>query len=134
MGTKVTIDNLASEVKKILDDYALEIDLGVANETELTAKMGARALNSSSKGIVRSRRRKSKSPRYGSSWRVKTERRRLYTNAVIYSGKPGLPHLLEYSHRTGHGGHYSGRTHILPVEQELVETFEDGIIKFIQNH
>jgi len=133
MGKKVSVDNLASEINKILEEFQMEVDLGVASVAELTAKKGAAALNTASKGVVR-KRRKAKGVRYGSSWKVTAYKKRLYTDVVIHSRKPGLPHLLEYSHKVGEKGHYSGRTHIAPVEAELVKAFEDGIVRFIQKH
>ncbi len=134
MGKKVSVDNLASEINKILEEFQMEVDLGVASVAELTAKKGAAALNTASKGIVHSRGRRAKGGRYGSSWKVTAYKKRLYTDVVIHSRKPGLPHLLEYSHRVGKKGHYEGRTHIAPVEAELVEAFEDGIVRFIQKY
>ena len=134
MGKRVSVDNLASEINKILEEFQNDVDLGVVTSAELAGKQGAAALNTASKGVVRSRGRKARGGRYGSSWKVTAYRKRLYCDVVIHSRKPGLPHLMEYSHRVGKRGHYSGRVHIAPVEAELIEAFEDGIVKYIQKH
>lgn len=130
---RIPIDALASEIMNILNEYAEDIDNGLADTAELVGQQGARAINGTAKGIVRGNRR-SKKGKYYNSWKVTSMRRRLYTDVVIHSGKPGLPHLLEFSHRTGKRGHYSGREHIAPVERELVKQFEDGVVKYIQKH
>lgn len=130
---RIPIEALQSEIMNILNEYAEDIDEGLADTATLVGEQGARAINGTAKGIVRGHR-KSKKGKYYNSWKVTAVRRRLYTDVVIHSKKPGLPHLLEYSHKVGRDGSYSGRPHIAPVEQELVRQFEDGVVKYIQKH
>lgn len=120
MGRRVTIDNLAEEVSKILDEYVDEIADGVDVATKKTAQLGARALNASSGKTF-------KGKKYRKSWTSKTTKTRLSSTGVIYSKMPGLPHLLEYGHANRDGGRTPGRAHISPVEQELISAFESEV-------
>lgn len=115
---KVTIDNFADEVSKILDEYAEKINLSQKEVTQKVVKTGVRLLKSASRSAVGGKR-------YASGWSQKAEDGRLEYSAKIYNrNTPGLPHLLEFSHPVGNGGHYKGREHIKPVEDEIINTFE----------
>ena len=50
---------------------------------------------------------------------------------TLYSKVPGLPHLLENGHAKRGGGRVPGKTHIAPVEQELIKQFEEQIEKAV---
>ena len=125
MGKRVTIDNLGSEIRMIVEEYCEDVADGVDIATKKAAQLGARALNSASGAAFGGRK-------YRSSWTYKVQKRRLYTEAVIYSNMPGLPHLLEYGHANRGGGRTPGRTHIAPVEQQLIETFEREVNQAIE--
>lgn len=122
---KVTVDNFASELAKILDDWADDVDDAVNSATEDIAKLGARALNSASGANF-------KGKRYRRSWTQETRKRRLRHSATIYSRVPGLPHLLEYGHAKANGGRTEGRAHIAPVEQVINESYEKEVIRKIE--
>ena len=121
---KVSIDNFASEIQKILKEYSDDVSLGVSEATIETAKLGAQVVNRSAAGQFGGRK-------YRRSWTFEVEGRRYRTGAVIYSKMPGLPHLLEKSHKVGKHGHYSGRVHIAPVEQQIVNSYTQKIEKVI---
>ena len=119
-GKKVTIDGLADAIKQICEEYSDDVSLGVSEQAIKIAEVGAQAVNSGS-GIFRGRR-------YKRSWTVQVEGGRYRTSATIHSRVPGLPHLLEYSHSVGdRGGRYSGRPHIAPVEQRIIEQYENAV-------
>ena len=65
---------------------------------------------------------------YQKSWTYQVERNRLYSNGIIYSKQPGLPHLLEHGHVIRSGGRVTGQArafpHIAPVAEKLVNEFE----------
>lgn len=125
MGKRVTIDNLASEISKIVEEYCEDVADGVDIATRKTAQLGARALNSASGA-------KFGGKKYRSSWTQKTQKKRLGSEAVIYSNIPGLPHLLEHGHANRGGGRTPGRTHIAPVEQQLIESYEREVKQGIE--
>lgn len=120
MGKRVTIDNLAAEIGKLMNDYCEDVADGVDEVTKKTAQLGARALNSSAGATFGGKK-------YRRSWTSQFKKTRLYSAAVIYSTKPGLPHLLEYGHANRDGGRTPGRTHIAPVEQIINETLEKEV-------
>lgn len=116
---KVTADNLASEIQKILDDYGEDVLREVDEVVKAVAKKGAQAIRNDAKGMFGGK------GTYASGWTSKVEPGRLGTKATIYNSKvPGLPHLLEKGHANRGGGRTPGRVHIAPVEQEIIETFE----------
>lgn len=114
---KITPDNLAEEIQKLLEEYGDEVEKNSAELTEKVAKDGAKALRSAS-GIFGG------TGKYASGWKAKVTKGRLSTSAVIYNSKtPGLPHLLEFGHAKRNGGRVPGREHIRPVEQTIIESF-----------
>jgi len=69
---------------------------------------------------------------YAKQWRVKQVKVRYHPRVIIYSKKHWLPHLLESGHATRNGGRVSGRLHIAPVEEKIVEDFERKCIEIIE--
>ena len=124
MAKKVSIENFASEVMKILDEYCDDVSLGVSEATEHVAKLGAKAINQGAAG-------KFKGAKYRRSWTYRVEGRRYKTSAVVYSRVPGLPHLLEKSHPTGKNGRFEGRPHIEPIEQQIIEKYTNEVRRAI---
>lgn len=109
---KVTLDNLAAEVGKMLDEYADEVTDNVKEATHKVALLTVRALQSESRQAVNGKK-------YYRGWRTYSETTRLSQKETIYNSKlPGLPHLLEYGHALRNGGRTAARIHIAPVEAE----------------
>ncbi len=126
MAKKVTIDNLASEVEKYLNEYKGDINENLDDITKKVGRMGVQALKTEA-------RSKFDGKDYASGWTSKAEKTRLYTTVTIYNSKlPGLPHLLEFGHAIVRGGRtfgqVKGRSHIEPVEREITSTYEREII------
>lgn len=127
MAKRVTIDNLASELEKILDEYADDVQGNVDTITKKIGQKGAKALRNQSKITFNGET-------YAKGWTAKTEKTRLYTIVTIYNKKQaGLAHLLEFGHvsSNGTGRNYQtdkapvkGRPHIEPVEKELILQYE----------
>lgn len=126
MAKKVTIDNLASEIDKILESYEGDVENNLEEITAKVTKTGVSLLKSESSV-------KFNGKDYASGWTSKLEKQKLYTQGTLYNKKlPGLPHLLEYGHAIVAGGRtvgqVKGRAHIEPVEKEIISIYEKEII------
>lgn len=133
--TKVTVDSLANEINKILDQYAGEVNENLSEITKKVGKKGTAALKNESLALFPASKKHKK--RYGSTWTSTEEKSRLYTVVTIYNSQPGLPHLLEKGHvsRNGTGRTFvtdkapvKGVAHISTVEQKLIQEFESEVI------
>lgn len=121
MAKRSTVETLAADIQKILDDYGGD----VTNLTKETVKKigdkGKQALQSNS-GVFGG------TGKYASGWSSRVEETRMGATATLYNSKvPGLPHLLEFGHAMRGGGRVSGRVHIKPVEDELTKAFEQTL-------
>ena len=121
---KVTADNFAEEVEKILDEYAKKVDLTQKEVAESVAKKGVNLLRRTSKAIVEKPRSK-----YPGGWAPDYRKGRVGFSVTIYNkAAPGLPHLLEKSHPVFGDKFYKGRPHIKPVEDLVIKTYEQELI------
>lgn len=128
MAGKTPIDKLNSAISDILEVYADRIADDVGEIAVAMGKKGVQALKQESRtklNVITSA--------YANGWRMQTERGRLNTTVTIYNVNPGMPHLLEYGHVTRNGtgrtyGKVSGREHIKPVENKLVEIFDREVV------
>ncbi|MBR2413240.1 MAG: hypothetical protein IKB13_01955 [Clostridia bacterium] len=125
MAKKVTIDNLQSELDKILQDYADDVQGNIDVIARRMGQKGAQALKNSSLQTF-------DGEKYAKGWGTTVEKNRLYTVVYIHNKKQaGLAHLLEHGHvkanGTGRYGFWEGREHIAPVEQEIVATYEKEV-------
>lgn len=113
-----TADNFAAAVQKILEDYKDGIIVGTDELVKKLSQKGAKQVKSNSNFGTGA---------YAKGWKSKVEKTRLSTTGIIYNEKSGLPHLLENGHALRNGGRVAGRTHIAPVEEELVKEFEQAV-------
>lgn len=125
MAKKVTLDTLASEVKKILSEYGNDVYSNLDLITKKVGQKGVQALKNESLSKFPSSGKHQK--RYGQYWTATTEKGRLYTRVIIHSNQPGLPHLLENGHAKVNGGRVPGKAHISPIEQKLIVEYENEI-------
>ena len=128
MSLKITADDLAKTVTKILDEYQ-----------DATTENMKQAVDAVSKKVVR--RLHTESPKrtgaYAKSWAVKKDRsvKQWSYTKIVYAESPHyrLTHLLEKGHKVV--GAKNGRTwvdarpHIKNVEQEAIEELLDEIKK-----
>ena len=112
------LDRMASDIQKVLKEYADEVKDNVDSITRQMGQKGAKALKASSKASFGG------TGKYASGWTYQTEKTRFGNTTTIYNRTPGLPHLLENGHAKRGGGRVAGRKHIAPVEAELTRTFE----------
>lgn len=115
--SKVTVDNLAAEIQKILEEYKNDVERLNKETVKKVGQKGVQALRSNSSMF-------GGSGKYASGWSSRVEESRMGAKATLYNAKvPGLPHLLEHGHAKRGGGRVSGRVHIAPVEEELEKAF-----------
>lgn len=122
MAKKVTIDNLQSEINNIMQSYADDVQANIDVITKKIGQKGAQALRNESKSTFNGEK-------YAKGWGVTVEKTRLYTTVIIHNKKQaGLAHLLEHGHvkanGTGRYGRWDGRTHIAPIETQLIAQYE----------
>lgn len=121
MATRSTVDTLAADIQKILDEYEEDVQNLSKEAVKKIGQKGVEALKSSS-GVFGG------TGKYASGWSSKVEETRMGARATLYNSKvPGLPHLLEYGHAMRGGGRVSGKVHIKPVEDELINAFEQEL-------
>lgn len=121
MSKLTPIDRLQADVSAILEEYGEEVAEHLDEVTKDIGKKGAKALRSSSKGSFGG------SGKYARGWTYEVEEGRLSTTVTLYNRTPGLPHLLENGHAKRGGGRVAGRSHIAPVEAELIESYEKEV-------
>ena len=122
MAKKVPIGRLADEIRKILDEYQDDV-LGLSNEAvQKTVKAGVKALKAESKSKFGGK------GKYAAGWTSYFETGRVSAQGVIYNAAtPGLPHLLERGHANRGGGFTPGRPHIAPIEEKIIQEFEQNL-------
>jgi hypothetical protein len=121
MAKKSPIERLQADVSAILEEYGEEVAEHLDEVTKDIGKKGAKALRSSSSGSFGG------SGKYARGWTYEAEEGRLGTTVTIYNRTPGLPHLLENGHAKRGGGRVPGRSHIAPVEAELIDAYEKEV-------
>lgn len=118
---KITVDQLGTAIKEILDEYAGDVERNLPEITEKVGKKGVTALKNSTKEHVNGNK-------YWKGWRSYFERKRFGATVTIYNAKlPGLAHLLEHGHAKVNGGRTAPRVHIAPVEKKLIEEYERNV-------
>lgn len=122
MAKKIPIDRLSAEINKILTEYGEQVQQDVDEAAQRVTKAGVKAVKGNAKGSFGG------TGKYAAGWTSKFEKGRLSSQGTIYNGTvPGLPHLLEHGHANRNGGRTSGREHIGPVEQKIIEDFEKAV-------
>lgn len=122
---KSPADKLQTAITKILEEYGEEIGENLDEAVKKVGKAGTTALRQNSSQTFGG------TGQYARGWKVQVETGRTGTKATIYNQTPGLPHLLENGHAKRGGGRVSGRPHIQPVEQQLIDQFEEEVTKAI---
>lgn len=125
MARVVTIDQFASSIHDILEKYGDEINENMEEAVKAVSRKGAQAVKSAASSTFNGNK-------YASGWTSKTETGRMSAQGTIYNRTvPGLPHLLENGHAMRGGGRVAGRPHIKPVEEKIIQEFEQEVRKSI---
>lgn len=122
-------EKLEADLKKILEDYANGVTESMQELIRAAAAKGKGTLRSTSP-------RSSGLPNFGKKhyadqWAVRDESTRLTANAIIYNKAPTyrLAHLLENGYTRRDGRRVSGRPHIKPVEDTIIQEVTQGIMR-----
>lgn len=125
MARLITIDQFASSIHDILEKYGDEINENMEEAVKAVSRKGAQAVKSAASSTFNGNK-------YASGWTSKTETGRMSAQGTIYNRTvPGLPHLLENGHAMRGGGRVAGRLHIKPVEEKIIQEFEQEVRKSI---
>lgn len=109
--------DLSAEIRKILDDYEVEVTDGMKEAIKAAAKAGVKKVKSNAKIF-------DGTGKYKKGWTSRVEEQRMSAQGTIYNKDvPGLPHLLEHGHAKRGGGRVAGREHIAPVQDEIEQEF-----------
>jgi len=129
MASKVTVDNLGEEIKKVLAEYGDEVSANLNEIVTDVTKKGVQALRSESAATFGTTKKRKK--KYSKSWTSSFETSRLSKQGTIYNAQANLPHLLEHGHALVAGGRkmgtVPGREHIAKVEDELIKLMEQEV-------
>lgn len=122
MSDRVTINSMASEIMKGLQEYA---DLTTSDLKASVKKAGA-----SVKKEIEANAPKDTGG-YGKSWSVKNTKETANSlEVVVYSrNRYQLAHLLEFGHAKRGGGRTAAQPHIAPAEENAITTLEREIDK-----
>lgn len=123
--SNISVDQLANEIAKGLAEYTKDIIEGIDGASERIVKNAVKELKAESP---------KKTGEYAKGWAKKTEKKLGETNShIIYNkNKPGLTHLLEYGHAKRDGGRVQGKSHIRPVEEQVINEFTAEVEKVVK--
>jgi len=122
MGKTVTADKFEAAINKALQEYGADVLKNLAETTKKIAKEGAKEVSRNAKSTFKG------TGRYQKGWTSTYEEKRYSRQGIIYNKDvPGLPHLLENGHALRGGGRWSGRAHIAPAEEKIVEAYEKAV-------
>jgi len=115
-----SIDELAREINRRLEMYTGSVTEDVNKAAEEVAKAGVAMLKSRSPKLTTD---------YSKGWKAKKVKGKwVVHNATDYQ----LIHLLERGHATRDGGRTRAIVHVKPVEEEIINDFEDKVRRSIQ--
>ena len=115
-------DQLEAAINSILEDYATDVNMTMKDAVKKVTKEGAKAVKKEAAA-------KFGNGPYAKSWIFSVQSDRFWSNGVIYSKKPGLPHLLENGHMLRNGRFWQGKPHISLVAEQIEKEFEEEVIK-----
>lgn len=124
MSSRIKLEELGTELSKIVEEYTEEVSKAIEKEVDSTAKkMRSEVKTTAPK----------KTGKYAEGFSVKKDDSLGVTSRIIYNRtKPGLVHLLELGHSMRGGGRVSARPHLRPTYDKLVPQMEKNIENIIK--
>jgi hypothetical protein len=120
MVAKTSIDNMATEIMKGLNEYA-----GLCTDTMKTA------VTETGKEVKKDIQATApvRTGKYKKSWTTKKVAENSNSIIIVVHSKDcyQIAHLLEHGHAKRGGGRVNGRPHIAPAEQSGVESLKEKI-------
>ncbi|MDO4659780.1 HK97 gp10 family phage protein [Streptococcus sp.] len=116
-----TIDpsELARAVQKELEDY---VERSTETVKVVVKESTKEAVNELKQGSPKKR------GKYARGWTsTATKETNLALTKTIHNRTPGLTHLLENGHAKRGGGRVEGIRHIAPVEEKMIQKFEEHL-------
>lgn len=124
MGVSIKASQLSSEMKAMLEEYQTEVSEAVIEALKETADEATQELHTA--GTF-------SGTKYRSSWTNEIQKKKFYSDAVVYNKKHyQLTHLLEFGHAKQNGGRTREFPHIAPVNEKVGDIFAkklEGILK-----
>lgn len=118
----INLSNLSNEITKHLETYTEEVRRKVDEATNDVTKAGVKLLKAAPIELTGDYRKGWARKKHGTGY--------IIHNRTDYQ----LTHLLEYGHaRVGGGPRVPARVHIRPVEEKIINDFEDLVKKAIQS-
>lgn len=118
--------DLTSQVNKILQEYANDVDSVVLQSEEKVAKEAVQRLKKSSP-----KNPNGKGRHYADDWKIDQRSKKHYAHMIVHNKQYQLTHLLENGHdivRNGQVvGHAKAIKHIKPVEEWVKKEVEEEI-------
>ena len=126
MSRKISIENLASEVMKELNEYEKSTEEGMKKAVRSAGKLVREKIKGGAP---------KKTGAYAKSWSVKTmkENSHVLEVAVHSKNRYQLAHLLEHGHVLRGGGRSRAIVHIKPAEEHGIKKLEEDIKRSIRN-
>lgn len=109
---------LDEAINDILEDYENHVITSVKEAVREVTKAALKEVKSNSP-VGKSKN----SGRYRKSWKSQQEGDRITASGIVYSTRPGIPHLLEFGHAKRNGGRTAPKVHIAPVQEMVEENF-----------
>ena len=127
MGNTIQIQNLATEINKVLNEYSA---LAVEDLKESVNNAGKTVRKEISNGAPK------RTGKYKKSWRVKkVSETSVGLSVIVHSPKRDmLTHLLEYGHAKRGGGRVRAFPHIAPAEQPGEDQLIKELERKLQSH
>ena len=125
MRRMTSIDNLASEVMKGLNEYAELADVSMKKAVRKTATAVKNEISANAP---------KKSGRYRKSWATRKTKENSHTLEMTVHSKDRyqIAHLLEHGHAKRGGGRVAAIPHIAPAEEIGAEQLEQDILQALK--
>lgn len=124
---KVSIDKLADEIMKGLEEY----ESLATEDMKKHVKKAARSIRKDIKDIAP----KGETGKYKESWSAKTTKETANSIEIVVHSKNRyqLAHLLEKGHVLRQGGRTRAQPHIKPAEEKGIKELEENIKRSLKN-